>query len=556
MIENMIYNISLSTGNKLSMVKKFIYELKLNKIIIPTISTIEELISKGASTTDDIIYKNIYDQIENKDKLDELLIVDENGVSHFSKIKRTSVNISSNGVKELLAVIKDINEYGAIVDLSLLNESKIRYFTTQVQQSYKIRIERFKDTYKKYSYLAMFLYFKRKEFIDMLIEVISNHAHTILKRSKNKTQEYNYKTQAKYKNNSEQLKIVVTNILDIDIDNFNDFKEYQNSISELKVELDSQEDDLEEIDFLLKSYQSIDYINDLLEVIEFDSNTKPELIKFIRDFKDRGKIKKNNIDISFFDLKWQKNIKKYNYSNKVLDMSLLYTIRDSVRSGDLFIRESKKYNSFDHYLIDSIENTDDKKALNFIDELKNNIKIPKEFELNRDIDTDEKSIFSSKIYSYFPKITIPEILYEVNQWTDFLEDFRVFNQNNSEKQKVLVAALLADGHNIGFSKIAIASSIDESALRRSSELYLNYNNLAMAQKNLVNYHHSLEIVNNWGSGQNSSSDGMRVPISSKTIYADYNAHYGNKGGGIYRHVSDQYTPIMFKCLREEIVIMF
>lgn len=150
---------------------------------------------------------------------------------------------------------------------------------------------------------------------------------------------------------------------------------------------------------------------------------------------------------------------------------------------------------------------------------------------------------------------MPEILYEVNQWTSFLDDFIEIDNDTLEKQKVLVASLLADGHNLGFAKMSIASSIDEFALIKSSELYLNYDNISKAQKTLVNYHHSLEIVKNWGNGQNSSSDGMSVPISSKTIYADYNSHYGNRGGGIYRHVSDQYTPTMFKCLKVEIVIM-
>ncbi|MCY6355396.1 DUF4158 domain-containing protein [Clostridium sp. ZS2-4] len=237
-IERLIYNITLSTGNKFSMVKRFIEELKSKKIIIPNLSTIEELISRGIATTEDIIYKIIYGQIQNKDKLDELLSIEKNGISRFSRIKNTSVNTSSNGVKELLKLIKEINEYGDMVDLSFLNESKIRYFNTQIQRSHKIRIERFKDTHKKYSYLAMFLYFKRKEFMDMVIEVTSNHAYAILKRSKRKTQEYNSKNQAKYKANSEKLKMVVKNILEID--SFNDFKKYQDSISELKIELDSQ----------------------------------------------------------------------------------------------------------------------------------------------------------------------------------------------------------------------------------------------------------------------------------------------------------------------------
>ena len=107
---------------------------------------------------------------------------------------------------------------------------------------------------------------------------------------------------------------------------------------------------------------------------------------------------------------------------------------------------------------------------------------------------------------------------------------------------------MSSGHNIGFSKMSISSSIDESTLRRTNEYYFNNEALSKAQKNLVNYHHSLDIVKNWGSGEKSSSDGMRVPINSKTIYADYNAHYGNKGGGIYRHISDQYTPFYVQML--------
>lgn len=44
--------------------------------------------------------------------------------------------------------------------------------------------------------------------------------------------------------------------------------------------------------------------------------------------------------------------------------------------------------------------------------------------------------------------------------------------------------------------MSIASGIDEFILRRANEYYLNYDNLETAQKTLVNYHHSLNIVDN------------------------------------------------------------
>ncbi|MGL5750450.1 MAG: Tn3 family transposase [Paraclostridium sp.] len=546
-IESIVYDITFTTGSKLLMIKRFIKELKENLIIIPTISTLEEVLAKGIVLSDNKIYLSINKQIENKELLDPLLDVEPNGISTYSRIKNTSVNVSSSGVKELLKIIKEINKYGKTIDISFLTDDKINYFNTEIKQSHKVRIERFKDEDKRYSYLALFLYFKKKEYMDMLIEVLSNHVHIIQKRSKKKAKEHNANKQSIYKKDREKFKSVVKDLLEIN--NFKEFEEYQKlHLIEIDKELDNSIEELDEVDFLLKSYKNIDYVNELLEAVEFDSNTKPELVNFITNFKTIKARKNNKIDISFFDSKWQKSIKKHDYTKKVIDMTIMHAIRDNVRSGDLFVRESKKYNSFDYYLVEPKDVSDNAEALDFINNLKQSIYIPTSFELNRDIEHDDRSTLSDKIYNYFPKISMPEILYEVNQWTSFLEDFKGSNKNKQENQKILIASLLADGHNLGFAKMSIASSIDEYTLRRANEFYLNCDNLSSAQKTLVYYHHSLNIVNNWGDGKSSSSDGMRVPINSKTIYADYNAHYGNRGGGIYRHVSDQYTPYYVQIL--------
>lgn len=135
------------------------------------------------------------------------------------------------------------------------------------------------------------------------------------------------------------------------------------------------------------------------------------------------------------------------------------------------MRESRKYNSFDHYLIESQKLADSQEAIEFLENLKPLLTIPKKLEFNTDIVPDEKSSFSDKIYTLFPKITMTEILYEVNSWTGILEDIRGKENTLSGKQKPLVATLMANGHNIGFSKMSISSSIDESILRRTSEFY-------------------------------------------------------------------------------------
>ncbi|MGL6065481.1 MAG: Tn3 family transposase [Cetobacterium sp.] len=530
------------------MVSKFLEKLKELKILAPGLSTIEEVLGNSLKISESKIYEGVLEQLKNRENLMKLFETDEKDESLYTQLKNTTVNVSSNGAKELLAKIKMIDELGCNCDLSFLSENKSLYFSSDIQKSNRTRIMRFSDIDKRDAYLAMFLHYRRKSFVDMVIEVTSSYAHKVLKRSRKKTQKHNALNFQNYRNNSNKLKDILRDI--IEIEELDEFKQYKDSLLSLKQELDSQEDEMDDVDFLIKSHHSFNYTNELLEYIKFDSNTKPELVKLLNSFSAYKNKKKLEVSIGFFSSQWQRYIKKYDYSKKIVEIALLYAVRDNIRSGDLFVRESGKYNSFDHYLLEPLEIGGDEESIKFFNEIKNSFRLPKKLDFNLEIDKDEKSSFSEKIYSYFPKITMTEMIYEVNSWTNFLDDFKEILQSGvSEKQKTIVATLLANGHNIGFSKMAISSSIDESTLRRTNEYYFNYNTLSKAQVTLVNYHHSLDIAKNWGDGEKSSSDGMRVPINTKTIYADYNPHYGNRGGAIYRHISDQYTPYYVQMLQ-------
>ncbi|WP_047384220.1 MULTISPECIES: Tn3 family transposase [unclassified Cetobacterium] len=544
-LEKEFYRIAFSNGSPLIMVKEVLKLLKGKKIVAPPLAIIEHLLWIELEKSENKIYQNIVAQIKDFPKLYSLLNVETTGTSTYSRLKNINVNSNSNGAKELLKAIKELDEFGVSLDLSFLSDNKLKYLALEIQKSDKFRIDKFFNDNKKYSYLALFVYFKRKEFVDMVIEVTSTYAHTILKRSRKKSRIYTLQNQENLRLNFLKLKEVVKKV--INLEGVDELKKLQNLLVPLNEELEAQEEELEEIDFLLKSGQSFNYTNELLECIEFNSNTKPEFINYLKEFPNLKYKKKIELDTSIFSTQWQKNIKKLDSNKKIVELALLYSIKDYIRSGDIFVRESKKYNSFDHYLVETENLVGTEEGKSFLESLKLLLNIPKKLNFATDISVDEKSIFSDKIYSYFPKISMTEILYEVNSWTGVLEHIKE-NTNSSEKQKALVATLMSNGHNIGFSKMSISSSIDESTLRRTSEYYFNNEALSKAQKNLVNYHHSLDIVKNWGNGENSSSDGMRVPINSKTIYADYNAHYGNKGGGIYRHVSDQYTPFYVQML--------
>lgn len=545
-IEKIAFRLAVAIPYNKDFTIAFLEELKRIKIVSPGFTTIEPILVEAKKRANDYIFQSVVSQISDISKLDNLLDITKTGESVYAQLKHTSVNISSNGAKQLLTKIKYINDLQCNCSLDFLSNEMSGYYRSEIKKSNKTRIQRFSDRNKKYAYLAMFLHFRRKAFIDMVIEVTTGYAHKVMKRTKNKAQNHNATYHKNYKVNSERLKDVIKDIMGID--DFEKFKEYRNKLRDLKEELDSQEEELEDIDFLIKTHQSFNYTNELLESIEFDSNTKPELIELLKIFPTFKYKKKLEIDTSFFSRQWQKYIKKYDYSKRVIEIAVLYSIRDNIRSGDLFVRESQKYNSFDYYLIDKPKPLQKDEVDSFLNSLKNELKVPSKLEFNLDFERDERNRFSDKIYQLFPKVTMTEMIYEVNSWTKLLDDFKEGLEEVSEKQKVIVATLLANGHNIGFSKMAISSSIDESTLRRANEYYFVNTTLSKAQKTLVNYHNSLGISKNWGKGDKSSSDGMRIPITSKTIYADYNSHYGNRGGGIYRHITDKYTPYYVQML--------
>ncbi len=547
-ITNIASILSMNISSKKQLVLEFLDKLKELRIIAPALATVEEFLYQIMQDTNSNIYKNIVFQIPDKAKLDTLLTPDDKGISPFSHIKNIEINSTAKGLKTLLKHIKFINDFNCPCNLDFLSPEKIRFFSDEINKSNRFRIQRFSDENKRYAYLAMFLHFRKKTFIDMVIEINSNFTHKVMKNSKKKTGLHNESNYKNYKLNSETLKDIIKQI--IEIEDFEKFKKYKESLLKLKEELDSQGDILDDIDTLVESKYSFNYTNEMIELIEFDSNTKPEFVEFIKSFKEYKYKKKIDVDISIFSKQWQKDIKKYDLSKKIVELAMIYSIRDGIRSGDLFVKESVKYNSYDHYLLETIEPTAPDEATSFLDKIKEAFKRPTIFEFSDDYEKEEKNKIAEKVYALFPRISMIDMIYEVHSWNGFLDDFKEnIDSSGSNRQKNIVATLLANGHNIGFSRMSNSSSIDESVLRRTNEYYFNNNTLSKAQITLVNYHHNLEISKNWGTGTKSSSDGMRIQITSKTIYADYNGHYKNRGGAIYRHVSDQYSPYFVSMLR-------
>jgi TnpA family transposase len=146
-----------------------------------------------------------------------------------------------------------------------------------------------------------------------------------------------------------------------------------------------------------------------------------------------------------------------------------------------------------------------------------------------------------------PRIDIPDLLAEVEQWTGFtgqLTHAAGATPRMADLQQHLHAALLASGLNLGPTRMAECCSLTYRQLAWATEWYLGDEQLQAANDVLVDYLHQLQIAAHWGTGAFSSSDGQRSSARGRAATADAMAReFGYRRGALnlVNWVSDQYS---------------
>lgn len=135
---------------------------------------------------------------------------------------------------------------------------------------------------------------------------------------------------------------------------------------------------------------------------------------------------------------------------------------------------------------------------------------------------------------------------EVDRWTRFHQHFR---HAGGQKTRIarfrvhLYASLLAQGSNMGFSRMAQSSDLTNEQLSWLTNWYIREETLQAANDTLVHFQHQQPLSRHWGGGTLSSSDGQRFPVSGKVKNASALPRYFGYGRGLtfYTWTSDQFS---------------
>jgi TnpA family transposase len=267
------------------------------------------------------------------------------------------------------------------------------------------------------------------------------------------------------------------------------------------------------------------------------------------------------------------------------ELCVLSELRDRLRAGDVWVVGSRRYRSFEERLIsrETLQELEgsgtlliavdpdfdrfiaDRRAL--LDERLAAIDIKAKGGLLPDVTLDrgvlkiapiEKSTppdaeaLAERLYAMLPRVRVTDLLSEVARWTLFTDCFTHLRTGDTAADPhVVMAGILADGLNLGLTRMAEACSVASlGQLAWTADWHIRDETYALALQRLVDQQQREPLAAVFGAGLASSSDGQFFRAGGFGRNASsLNAHYGDDPGvKFYTHLSDRYAPFHTKVI--------
>lgn len=284
--------------------------------------------------------------------------------------------------------------------------------------------------------------------------------------------------------------------------------------------------------------------------------------------------------IDFIKARWKPLVlTEDGIDRRFYELCVLSELKNSLRSGDIWVQGSRQFRDFDEYLLPTAKFEEMRVArtlpvainthcdqylaerLDFLDQQLAKVnRLALSDELPDAIITDSglkmtpldaavpaaAQALIDQGGNMLPRIKITELLMDVDDWTGFTRHFIHLKSGEIPKDRnLLLSAILADAINLGLTKMAESSpGATYAKLSWLQAWHVRDETYAPALAELVNAQFRHAFAANWGDGTTSSSDGQRFRVGGKAESTGHiNPKYGAEPGRLfYTHISDQYAP--------------
>jgi TnpA family transposase len=561
-------------------------------ILLPSISTIERASIAGRARARKQSAQALVAMLTDE----QLVVLDglfgeapNGGASQLTWLKSIPVAVKPDHVRQIIDRLKFVRQIGIPAETpSAIHPDRYRQFVREGRASATYMIERYTAT-RRHATLVAFLIDIEERLTDSAIEMADKLIGSMFTRAKN-AQARNYAATSRDVSRIMQMFLrsidAMASALDSEDDPFDMLDAVVGWHNLLKIRPEvaniAATAHVDPLIVAADRYATLrKFAPDLIEALQFraskGSAKTMAAIEMLRSLNASGK-RDLPVDAPIpFRKEWQKLIigEDGKPNRRLWEIATLAHVRNKLRSGDVWVDRSAAYRRFDSYMLSEKKAAPIVSALGLpatADEwlaergreldwrLKKFAQRLKRGDLEgvkfaddrlhispvRTVVSEEAEALADRLDSMMPRIRITELLHEVARDTAFPKAFA--NLRTGEpcpNESALLATILADGTNLGLSRMAAASEgVTRDQLMWTHDAYIRDDTYRAALANIINAHHRLPFAKVWGSGTTSSSDGQFFRGAKRGASGgDINTRYGvDHGFSFYTHNSDQRAP--------------
>lgn len=582
----------------LSLVRDF---LRNHSILEPAESTLRRLIQQQRQKARGFIFDKIYDCLttEHKKQLDQLLKTDDKSYSELYRLKQVANRASATSIIKIAKKLDKIKSMGVLeIDLSWLNNNLQRWMNRHVRQATATRLRKLTDK-KRYAIMVCFL---KQHYLDMTDNLVRTY-DKVMSQMYNRTQvtldKENRKERKSIKTSLATFQTLADAILD---DSITDSMLRATIFERIgKKDLSTRRDQVG--NWLNGKYKDVftllvntrfSYLRQfspiLLEHLSLEKedakdDTILNAVKLMKEMNQSGKRKMEaDAPISFMPKSTQNLVVKEDgqIDKASWECALLIAIKDNIRSGNIAIKDSKRYGHIDDLFMPQKEWETRREAFfkraglpsgptqvkaflttrlnrafdSFLEKLPKNKyaqlddngwRLSKDESVELSKESKEKL---NQLEQYLAKhmrvIKLPQLLVEIDNELHFSLHFMSPNlqkKPTTDDVCATIATIMAHGYNIGpYTMSHLIEGVSYSRIKNISDWFLTQDTQRSALAIIVNAISRLNITKHWGSGKTSSSDGQRFSWRQRVLQQSYSPKFRDFALEFYTFIADNYAP--------------
>lgn len=591
-----LIEVAMQTDKGLLLATQALELLRQKKYILPSLSVIDRACKKAITAANRKIYKALTENLSSahKERLDDLLkLRADSSFSWITWLREPPKKNNSRGMLEHIERLKKFQSINLPENMGgHIHRNRLLKMAREGGQMTAANLMKFEED-RRYATLIAIVLEGMATVTDELVDLHDRILIKLFSAAKKKHNEQ-FNQDGKAINDKVRLYSKIGHALMeakkkeedpfVAIEKIISWEDFEKSVAE--ADNLAQPESFDHFYLLNEQYATLRrYTPKFLEVLDLRaSSVAQELLDGIEVIREMNITNSNKVlddaPTSFIRPRWKPMVfTKNGIDRRFYEICALSELKNSLRSGDVWVKGSRQFRNFEEYLL----------PMPKFDELKLNKALP--IAINSDCDeyltermklVEEQLVLTNKLAAadqlpeaiitttglkitpletivpeeaqslidqtamLLPRIKITDLLMDVDDWTGFSRHFTHLKDGEAPKdRRLLLSVILADAINLGLVKMAECSpGMTFAKLSWLQAWHIRDETYSTALAEIVNAQSSHSFSEHWGDGTTSSSDGQRFRTANRAENHGYtNPKYGREPGkSIYTHLSDQYAP--------------